>query len=75
MKFTQLSIGQEAVVTDLAQVSPLLKRRLNSLGFVEGVRCYIHNKSVFGGPITISYNKQVISLRRQDASLIGVEIA
>ena len=75
MIFTQFDVGCEVVVTNMDRLPVVLRRRLNSMGFVEGVHCYIHNKSIFGGPITISYNKQMISLRRQDASLIGVENA
>ena len=75
VNFSNLAIGQEVVVKDLERLEPLLRRRLNSLGFIEGIRCYVHNRSIFGGPLTITYNKQVISLRRRDAELIGVEMA
>jgi Fe2+ transport system protein FeoA len=75
MKFTQLAIGQAAIVTDLNQLPVVLRRRLNSMGFIEGVHCYIHNRSILGGPLTIAYNKQVISLRKQDVALIGVKLA
>jgi Fe2+ transport system protein FeoA len=75
MKCTDLAIGQLAVVTRLDEVEPLLRRRLNSMGFHEGTKMYVHNKSIWGGPLTISYQKQVISLRKADAARIGVALA
>jgi Fe2+ transport system protein FeoA len=75
MTFTQFEVGREVVVTNMDRLPVVLRRRLNSMGFIEGVHCYIHNKSIFGGPITIAYNKQIISLRKQDAALIGVKMA
>lgn len=72
MNLTGLEQGTKAIVSDITQLNDLVKQRLIDMGLVEGQEICLQRKMPFGGPVMVEVSGQYISLRRKEASSIGV---
>jgi ferrous iron transport protein A len=74
----RLSPGQTATITgiDRAGLDPLTARRLQELGFDEGVDIELLHRAPFGGdPLALRVGNMVVAVRRSMAALIDIEPA
>lgn len=72
MTVLELNKGQFAVITKLK--SSDLKLKLIEMGFYKGNIVEFLFKAPFGDPIALSVNGYVISLRKEEAELVEVEL-
>lgn len=71
---TEVSAGTKAHITNISEVSSLLRRRLIDLGIMEGVEICMKRTLPFGGPLAVESNGQWIGIRRGEAGKIEVEV-
>ena len=65
----------QIVAIDRAGLDPLTARRLQELGFDEGVDVEVLHRAPFGGdPLAVRVGNMVVALRRTMAALIEVEL-
>ena len=70
-----LNKKQLAVITAISvDCNPEVRQRLLDLGFVKGAEISIQNTSPMGDPIAYKIHNTLISLRREDAMKVLVEI-
>ena len=74
MYLNELKVGELAKITDLSHVQELIQKRLNHLGISENAEICLKNKLPFGGPCMVNSGGQSISLRKNDADHIQVEL-
>ncbi|NBJ69555.1 MULTISPECIES: FeoA family protein [Clostridia] len=72
MNLTDLQQGETAVVSDVTKLNDIVKQRLIDMGLVEGQEVCLKCTMPFGGPIMVEVCGQCLSLRRKEASRIGV---
>lgn len=79
MRLDQLPLRQAAHITgiDWDMLIPAEARRLQELGFQEGVAIEVHHRSGFfrTGPIACQVGRMIIALRRNHAAAIAVQPA
>ena len=67
--------NQLAAITGIsADCNPEIRQRLLDLGFVKGAEISIQNIGPLGDPIAYKIHNTLISLRREDAMKVLVEI-
>ncbi len=72
-KLTEVKIGQKAkIVKLLAEGS--LKKRLLDMGLVPGVQVKVERVAPFGDPVELVLRGYALSLRKEEAALVAVEI-
>ncbi len=69
---SQIKNGESAVVRAILESS--LKVKLMEMGLVEGKKLEILYRAPFGDPIAVDIDGYVLSLRRDEAQLIEVEV-
>lgn len=70
-----LQKGETAVISGILHNCPAeIRQRLLDLGFVKGTRVHIENISPLKDPVAYRIHHTQISLRREDASYIEIEI-
>ncbi|MCA1042521.1 ferrous iron transport protein A [Bacillus infantis] len=74
MNLNELKVGDLAKIVNVSQVQGLIQKRLSHLGISENAEICVKNKQPFGGPCMIDCQGQCVSLRRNDASCIQVEL-
>ncbi|API92150.1 MULTISPECIES: FeoA family protein [unclassified Virgibacillus] len=72
MNLTDLQQGKTAVVSDVTKFNDIVKQRLIDMGLVEGQEVCLKCTMPFGGPVMVEVCGQCLSLRRKEASRIGV---
>ncbi|MDN3018967.1 FeoA family protein [Neobacillus drentensis] len=72
MNLTDLKQGTKAIVSDISKINDLVQQRLIDMGLVEGVEVCLKRTMPFGGPVMVEVCGQCLSLRRREASCIGV---
>lgn len=65
--------GTEATILSLAGEGPII-RRLAELGFTSGTRVKILRRAPFSDPIEFEIRGYLISLRRQEAEMVVVQL-
>lgn len=76
MNLAQLQLNQLAVITDVSSVCDTrLRDRLFDLGFVKGASIQIERISPLSDPILYEIQDTHISLRKEDAKFIFIELA
>lgn len=70
MKLSQLSPGECAVVTGVAQTS--LTQRLRDLGLTDGTGVTCVMRSPLGDPTAYAFRGTVIAMRKRDADSVQV---
>ena len=73
MLLSELSIGQEAIIFDYVEESDTCAR-LEEMGVTPGEKVQIIRYAPMGDPIEIKVRGYLLSLRKEEASLIEVKI-
>ncbi|HHU52849.1 MAG TPA: ferrous iron transport protein A [Clostridiaceae bacterium] len=73
ISLSELPVGSKASITGLC-VEDGMRRRLQDLGFVEGVEVDCVSRSPLGDPTAYRISSTIIALRREDADTIKVRI-
>lgn len=72
-KLSEIKIGQEGIVVEIA-AEPGIKRRLMDMGLVPGVKVKIEKVAPLGDPTDLIVKGYHLSLRKEEASAITVEV-
>lgn len=73
MNLAQLKPGQSGMITVIGAVGPL-KRRLMDMGVLVGERVQVIKIAPLGDPIEVLVKSYRLSLRKQEAQGIAVEV-
>ena len=73
MNLTEIKIGQKSRITKLGSIGPL-KRRLMDMGVLVGEEIVIDKVAPMGDPIEVTVKDYRLSLRKNEAVKIDVEI-
>jgi ferrous iron transport protein A len=73
-KLSRMKAGEEGKIKNVGAASGLLKKRLLDMGCVAG--CYVKIKKLapLGDPIEITVKNYSLSLRKNEADCIDVEV-
>ena len=74
MKLSSLELNRAAKVKRIASTDAILTRKLLSMGILKGETVMATKKSVLGDPIEITIRGYNLSLRKDEAEQIIVEI-
>jgi ferrous iron transport protein A len=74
MYLNELKVGESAKIINLSHVQEFIKKRLSHLGISENTEICLKNRLPFGGPCMIDCQGQCVSLRKNDADCIQVEL-
>lgn len=74
MELSSLELNQAAKVKRIASTDTVLTRKLLSMGILKGEMVMATKKSVLGDPIEITVRGYNLSLRKDEAERIIVEI-
>ena len=72
MSLSEFVVGQSGVVKQLNN-SPSVKRRLNELGVIEGVKIELVRKAPSGDPLQVKIRDFNLAIRKIEASKIEME--
>lgn len=70
MKFSELSLGQRAVILAIGSGDPAYRHKLMAMGLLPGTPFTVTRIAPLADPIEISVRGFALSLRRQEADLI-----
>ena len=73
MNLTEMKIGQKSKITKLGSIGPL-RRRLMDMGVLVGEEIVIEKVAPMGDPIEVTIKSYKLSLRKNEAEKIDVEI-
>ncbi len=73
MLLDELSVGATAVVTKVGGEGRV-RRHLLDMGITPGVEMYLRKRAPFGDPIEITIRGYELSLRKDEAHCIAVEM-
>lgn len=73
MLLDELSVGTTAVVTKVGGEGRV-RRHLLDMGITPGVEIYLRKRAPFGDPIEITIRGYELSLRKDEAHCIAVEM-
>ena len=68
----QISCGKTVRVAKLHGEGPV-KRRIMDMGITRGVDIYVRKVAPLGDPLEVTVRGYVLSVRKADAEMIGVE--
>ncbi len=75
MNLVDLQKGQKAIICGIASDCPtLIFQRFLDLGFIKGASISIHSISPLNDPVAYSIFNTIISLRKEDAKYVIIEI-
>ncbi|HEU5282060.1 MAG TPA: ferrous iron transport protein A [Gammaproteobacteria bacterium] len=70
MKFSELSMGQQATIQSIATGDPAYRHKLMAMGLLPGTPFTVTRIAPLGDPIEITIRGFALSLRRQEADLL-----
>jgi Fe2+ transport system protein FeoA len=71
---SQLNAGDDAVIARFLSDDPAL-RRFRELGLLPGTAISVVRRAPLGDPIEISVRGSLLSIRNEQAALIGIEVS
>lgn len=74
MKFSDLKIGQTARVIALTQGDKVYRQRLIAMGVLPGTEFTVSRLAPLGDPIEIEIRGFALSLRKDEAAIIQIEL-
>ncbi|MDR1942091.1 MAG: ferrous iron transport protein A [Endomicrobium sp.] len=75
VKLSKLKVGQEGSVTSISSAAgSVLKKRLLDMGCVAGCKIKVKKLAPLGDPVEITVKNYSLTLRKQEADAIEVEI-
>ncbi len=72
MKLSSAQINQKLIITGIQESE--LRPKLNELGIINGKEISIIIKAPFSGPYAIKIDESIISIRKEDAENIDVNV-
>lgn len=72
MVLSEMKPYEKARIVKLKHISPLVIKRMNDLGIVEGAELSLKRLYPFNGPLIIECQGQMLSFRHKDAN--GIEV-
>ena len=69
----ETSVGETVKVVKLNGSGPV-KRRIMDMGITKGVEIYVRKVAPLGDPVEVTVRNYELSLRKDDAQLIEVEL-
>lgn len=73
MRLSELEVGKDAVIVKV-NAEGITRRRLYDLGFIPGTRVHNVRKSPAGNPVAYSIRDTLISLRKEEADTISINL-
>lgn len=67
-----LELGNKAVILEVLPSS--LSAKMAEMGLIEGAELSVAFKAPFGDPIAIELNGSLLSLRKNEASLVKIQL-
>lgn len=74
MKFTDLKTGQHARITALQKGDKVYRQRLIAMGLLPGTTFSVARLAPLGDPIEIEIRGFALSLRKDEAAMIQIEL-
>ena len=74
MNLSNLKLNQPAKVKKIATSDSVLTKKLLSMGILKGEKVVVTKKSVLGDPIEVTIRGYNLSLRKDEASQVLVEV-
>jgi len=74
MKFSELKTGQTARVVALTQGDKVYRQRLIAMGVLPGTEFTVSRLAPLGDPIEIEIRGFALSLRKDEAAIIQIEL-
>ena len=74
MVLSKLKLNQPAKVKKITASDSVLTKKLLSMGILKGEQVVVTKKSVLGDPVEVSIRGYNLSLRKDEASQILVEV-
>mgnify|MGYP003646202176 CR=1 FL=1 len=74
MQFSDLKVGQKARVTALLTGENLYRQRLIAMGVLPGTAFTVSRMAPLGDPIEIKVRGFALSLRKNEAAIIQIEL-
>ena len=74
MVLSNLKLNQPAKVKKITATDSVLTKKLLSMGILKGEKVVVTKKSVLGDPIEVTIRGYNLSLRKDEASQILVEV-
>jgi len=74
MKLDQLKPGQKATIIDIDEDGPVAQR-LMAMGLLEGTKVSMTRKALGGDPVEVEVMGYALSLRKDEARRISIEIS
>ena len=74
MRLSELPVGAEAIVRNVAPGPSGEGRRLQEIGFVPGTRVRVERRAPLGDPTVFEIRSTRLALRRDGSDLVEVEI-
>ena len=74
MNLSNLKLNQPAKVKKITSADSVLTKKLLSMGILKGEQVVVTKKSVLGDPIEVTIRGYNLSLRKDEASQVLVEV-
>ena len=74
MFLSELKLNQPAKVKKITATDSVLTKKLLSMGILKGEKVVVTKKSVLGDPIEVTIRGYNLSLRKDEASQVLVEV-
>ena len=74
MNLSNLKLNQPAKVKKITSADSVLTKKLLSMGILKGEKVVVTKKSVLGDPIEVTIRGYNLSLRKDEASQVLVEV-
>ncbi len=74
MALSNLKLNQAAKVKKITATDSVLTKKLLSMGILKGEKVVVTKKSVLGDPIEVTIRGYNLSLRKDEASQVLVEV-
>lgn len=71
---TKLKVGESGLVASIANDAGVLKKRLLDMGCITGTEITVKKLAPLGDPIEVSIKNYNLSLRKNEASKIEVDV-
>lgn len=74
INFTSLVVGERARITSLARCSKAYRQKLLSMGLTTGTEFTLDKIAPLGCPVAINVAGSLLCLRKQEATLLELEL-
>jgi ferrous iron transport protein A len=75
MQLSELKPGQKAIIQSLSGGEAIYRQRLIAMGLIPGTELVLSRVAPLGDPVEIKVRGSAISLRKQEAAILNLEMA